>query len=244
MKLTVIGYWGAYPEAGEATSGYLIEEDDYRILVDCGSGVLSRLQQYLPLMKLDAVVLSHYHADHIADLRSLQYATMIQSQLDNRSTVLPVYGHDQDKDAFQRLTYQDYCQGIPIRHQQTLTIGPFKLRFISTTHPVYCLAMDISTDNSRMIYTADTEWNEDLLSFAPGSDLVISEASIYRAQKGKVQGHLTGEEAGQLAARLETQSLLLTHLPHFGQHEELVKEAGQHFKGPIDLAYEGKTYIL
>ena len=68
MKITTIGWWGAYPDANEASSGYLLESEGYYVLIDCGSGVLSRLQNYIALQNLDAVVLSHYHWDHVADI--------------------------------------------------------------------------------------------------------------------------------------------------------------------------------
>ncbi len=63
MKMTVVGFWGGFPEAGEATSGYLFEHDGFRLLVDCGSGVLAQLQKYITPSDIDAVVLSHYHHD-------------------------------------------------------------------------------------------------------------------------------------------------------------------------------------
>ena len=72
MKLTVIGCWGAYPGPGGASSGYLIENEragsSDRFLLDCGSGVLSKLHEYTDITKLNNIVLSHYHADHIADI--------------------------------------------------------------------------------------------------------------------------------------------------------------------------------
>ena len=77
MKMTVVGFWGGFPEAGEATSGYLFEHDGFRLLVDCGSGVLAQLQKYITPSDIDAVVLSHYHHDHVADIGVLQYARLI-----------------------------------------------------------------------------------------------------------------------------------------------------------------------
>ena len=79
MKMTVVGFWGGFPEAGEATSGYLFEHDGFRLLVDCGSGVLAQLQKYITPSDIDAVVLSHYHHDHVADIGVLQYARLITS---------------------------------------------------------------------------------------------------------------------------------------------------------------------
>ena len=71
MKMTVVGFWGGFPEAGEATSGYLFEHDGFLLLVDCGSGVLAQLQKYITPSHIDAVVLSHYHHDHVCGYRGI-----------------------------------------------------------------------------------------------------------------------------------------------------------------------------
>lgn len=84
MKVTVIGYWGGFPAANEATSGYLFEHEGFRMLVDCGSGVLAKLQNYVSVEKLDAVVVSHYHHDHVADIGPLQYARLIKKISERR----------------------------------------------------------------------------------------------------------------------------------------------------------------
>ena len=73
MRLTVLGKYGPFPAPGGATSGYLIEQGDTRVLFDCGSGVLTRLLAQCPLEQLDAVVLSHLHEDHVADMQVLAY---------------------------------------------------------------------------------------------------------------------------------------------------------------------------
>jgi ribonuclease BN (tRNA processing enzyme) len=109
-KITTIGWWGAYPSAGEATSGYLLQSDGLNILVDCGSGVLSLLQNYIKLQNLDAVVLSHYHWDHVADIGCLQYAARILMDLGDREKPLEIYGHAED-DNFSGLSYLQYSRG-------------------------------------------------------------------------------------------------------------------------------------
>src|SRR5690625_3694862 len=111
MKMTVVGFWGAYPEQEEATSSYLFEKDGFHILVDCGSGALAQLPKYLDPYDLDAVVLSHYHQDHSADIGVLQYYQLVQNQLRNQEDILPIYGHNQDEAAFANLTHQ-FTKGI------------------------------------------------------------------------------------------------------------------------------------
>lgn len=86
MKLTVLGKYGPYPRAGGATSGYLLAEGRTNLLVECGSGILSRLQQCIPLGEISGIVLSHLHSDHIADMFILRYALQILQQRGRRKT--------------------------------------------------------------------------------------------------------------------------------------------------------------
>ena len=112
MKMTVVGFWGGFPEAGEATSGYLFEHDGFRLLVDCGSGVLAQLQKYITPSDIDAVVLSHYHHDHVADIGVLQYARLITSATTRQLPELPIYGHTFDENGFHSLTHEPHTKGI------------------------------------------------------------------------------------------------------------------------------------
>jgi ribonuclease BN (tRNA processing enzyme) len=99
MKITVLGPWGAYPKAGEATAGYLLEHEDEKILIDCGSGVLAQLQKYIALSEITAVIISHTHFDHIADLGCLQYACLIDTDLGLRTSTLPIYIADESNNS-------------------------------------------------------------------------------------------------------------------------------------------------
>jgi ribonuclease BN (tRNA processing enzyme) len=241
MKLTTIGHWGAYPGNGEASSAYLIEEAGESVLLDCGSGVLSKLYNYTDLNQLNSVVLSHYHSDHIADIGCLQYASKVQLSLGERDKPISIYGHTRS-DFFNKLSYEDASIGIAIEEGNSCTIGPFTIQFKQTSHPVYALAMRIETESTSFAYSADTGWKEDLIDFFRGVDLLLCESSLYNKFKGRVEGHLTAGEAGLLAGKAEAGQLILTHLPHFGDHTELIKEAGEEYSGEIILAECGKIW--
>ena len=244
MKLIPIGIWGGYPKANEATSSFLIEHEGFHCLIDCGSGVLSSLQNYLPLEKLDAVILSHYHADHIADIGSLQYSRLIQFYLNNPSPVLPIYGHTEDQDNFAKLSYKEQTVGVKISEDDVVQIGPFTVSFCRTDHPVYCLAMKFAVEEKSIVLTADTGWRDELVDFARGTDLLISEANLYEEHVGVAPGHMGGSEAGKLAKRANAKQLLLTHLPLHGNIENIFKAAVQQFDGPTEIAKVGKEYII
>ena len=74
MKVTVVGCSGSFPGPDSAASCYLLEAPydgrTFRLLLDLGSGALGPLQRYADLESIDAVALSHLHADHCLDLCS------------------------------------------------------------------------------------------------------------------------------------------------------------------------------
>ncbi|MYL51183.1 MBL fold metallo-hydrolase [Halobacillus litoralis] len=241
MKVTIIGYWGAYPAAGSATSGYLFEKDGFSMLIDCGSGVLSRLQQFMKVDELDAVVLSHYHHDHIADIGPLQYACLVQNTLAETNETLPIYGHKEEKGKFETLTHQ-YTKGIAYEPEKTLEIGPFSIQFQKTNHPAPCYGMRISDGNDTAVYTADTSYFKEWATFAKNADLLITDTNFYKDMDGKKAGHMTSTEAATIAEEANVKTLWLSHLPHFGQLTRLRQEAEDIFSGTIQLADEGLSW--
>ncbi len=236
MRLTIVGCWGGYPKANEASSGYLLEEDGYQLLIDCGSGVLSKLQNWIKPEQLDAVVLSHYHSDHIADIGVLQHARLIQGFLGTPSPCLPIYGHALNEQEFVKLTYKEITKGISYDPTQVLKLGPFAIRFLQTDHPVPCFAMRIEAKHKTLVYTADTAFKEELIEFSRGADLLLCECNLYGNIEGKAAGHMTSFDAGVLAERAQVKQLILTHLPHFGNIKQLIQEASQKYSGSISLA--------
>jgi len=237
MELTIIGFWGAYPGCAEATSGYLLQSKGFSLLLECGSAVLSHLPEFIDLVDLDAALVSHYHTDHVADLGCLQYAVKVQTDLGLRSNPLPLYGPEGD--ACPSLTYHEYTLALYIGASEPMQIGPFTVTFQETNHPALCYAMRIESGGKSIVYTADTGWYEGLIDLARGADLLLCETSLYNRYLGWVDGHLTAGEAGRLASRAGVREMVLTHLPHSGEHTELLKEVRQEYAGPAELAATG-----
>lgn len=238
MKLTVIGYWGGYPAADGATSAYLLEKDHFSLLIDVGSGALSKLQKHTAVSDLDAVVLSHYHHDHVADIGVLQYARLVQYYTAGVSDVLPIYGHTEDETGFRSLTH-DYTKGIAYDPNETLAIGPFSITFLKARHPVPCFGMRITDGEHTIVYTADTSYQALWIDFAKNADLLITDCNFYAAQDGSEAGHMTSKEGGLIAEKAHVKELILSHLPQYGEHNQLINEASSEFQGKIQLAEEG-----
>ncbi|WP_249870151.1 MBL fold metallo-hydrolase [Oceanobacillus saliphilus] len=241
MKLTVIGFWGGYPARDGATSSYLIEKNNFSLLIDAGSGSLSKLQKYKELAELDAVVVSHYHHDHVADIGVLQYAKLIEYYVKGSEKVLPIYGHTKDEKEFETLNHQ-YTKALPYNPEQELQVGPFTIQFLETVHPVPCYGMRITDGESVIVYTADTSYKDEWSRFAENANLLITDCNYYAGQDGSNAGHMNSEEGAKIARDAGVETLILSHLPQYGELDQLAEEAAEYFKGTIRLAQEGLVW--
>lgn len=244
MNITPIGIWGGYPNKNEATCAYLIEQDGFRCLVDCGSGVVAAVQNYTELKDIDAVIISHYHPDHVADIGVLQHAAMVGMQLKEWEVPLPIYAHDRDAQGFAGLSYKGVTQGRAVQVSDTLELGPFQVTFCETDHPVYCLAMRFTDGHKTAVFTADTAWKDELVDFSKNADLLVAESNLYEKYLGIIQGHMSGSQAGQLATQASAKQLLLTHLPQYGELSEILAAAKKTYGGDVSFAEIGKKYQL
>ncbi|CAH2713544.1 hypothetical protein BACCIP111895_00680 [Neobacillus rhizosphaerae] len=244
MKLTVIGFWGGYPKQNAASSGYLLEHEGFQLLIDCGSGVLSKLQTIIQPEELDAVIISHYHPDHIADIGVLQHSRLIQGLLGKEFPTLPLYSHEYDQHEFTKLTYKTITKGIAYDTNSILSVGPFQVTFLKTDHPVPCYAMRIEVGGKTIVYTADGSFKEELIEFSKEADILLCECNFYGHQNGKSAGHMNSIEAGRLAKIAVVKQLILTHLPHYGNLSDLISEASSEFTGIIKLADEFQPISL
>ncbi|KGX84789.1 MBL fold metallo-hydrolase [Pontibacillus litoralis] len=241
MKVTVNGFWGGFPAANGATSSYLISSKGFNLLVDCGSGALSKLQTHTDVMDLDAVILSHYHFDHIADIGVLQYAVKVQNIVRETNKILPIYGHKEDMAGFRSLGHED-TEARAYDPEQGLQVGPFIIQFLKTIHPAPCYAMRISDGDATVVYTADTSYREEYISFSEDADLLITDSNFYDGMDGSGPGHMTSTESAHIATSAHVKQLWLSHLPHFGNHDQLKMEAERIFAGKVTLAHEGLSW--
>lgn len=179
MELTVLGFYGGYPYNNIGTSGYLLKTKDFNLLIDCGSGVLMSLENVLDPLKLNAVILSHYHADHIADVGVLQYYWQLHEKR-YQTDILPIYGHTLDKVQFDALTWPNATQKVAFDPNKVNNIGPFDISFLKTVHPVPAFAIRIKNrDNGKvLVYTADSRYFEELIDFSQNADLMIADTNF------------------------------------------------------------------
>lgn len=235
MKITVLGYYGGYPDKGIGTSGYLIQSGNYNLLLDCGSGVLLELEKVLNPLQLDAVLLSHYHSDHIADVGVLQhYWQLAPGQ--KKEAVLPIYGHNKDEENFKKLDWFDCTKGYQYNPDETLKLGPLHITFKLTKHPVVSYAMRIYDENSKktLVYTADTRYFDELISFCKDADMLITDTNFYNDKEG-TKWHMTSDETGYLAKKANVKKVLISHLPQYGNLDDLLKQTKDAAGDSVDI---------
>ena len=241
MRVTVIGRWGGCCRAGEACAGYLVEHDGCRILLDCGSGVAGRVQRVAALEDIDAVVISHWHADHCSDAGVLLHGRVIQTIVGQASSRIAFYAPDQEPD-LGRLTWEPYSCSHAIDESSVLRFGEMELTFHRTLHPVFCLATKIRCAGATLVYTADGALDGRLVDFARGCDLLIAECSLYPGADGSGPGHMNADDVAVLARRTNPGRLVLSHLPLYGEVGTLAERVGCGWDGPVDLAGDLSSY--
>jgi len=230
LKLTVIGFLGGYPANGNPTSSYLLESGDFKLLIDCGSGALLSLEEVLDPLKLNAVILSHYHHDHTADVGVLQYYWQLHAKR-YAAPILPIYGHSLDAVNFKGLDWPKSTKGVAYNPDEALKLGPFEITFFKTHHPVPAFAMRIKEQETGkvLVFTADTAYFPELTDFVQNADLLMTDTNFFADKTGQ-KWHMTSTESGKLAHDGNVHRVLLTHLPAIGDLHKLRQEA-QHAAG-------------
>lgn len=251
MRLTILGSSGGYSGPENPTSGFLLETGGKRFWIDAGHGTFSALQRVTDHTGIDALFVSHVHADHCVDLYALNVAFRFHEQGVLRQGLycppevwerVPLLLGDtpEAQEAF-RQTFDFH----PVLAGETVEVGGVRVSFARTAHPNYCLAMRFESDDGILTYSADTGPDFDLAGFARGSGLLLCEATY---QEGKVGApvHLTAREAAEAAVRSGARDLVLTHVwPAFDPRvsvEEARAGVGGRGDVRVEWAAPGSTF--
>jgi ribonuclease BN (tRNA processing enzyme) len=246
VRLTIVGCAGSAPAPSSPASCYLVEHDGFRLVLDLGNGSFGPLQTYVDPGAVDAVFLSHLHADHCLDVAPF----VVWHRYSGRSPKVrvPLYApvaaerrlalaYDADGDGI-----TDVFDFVPVG-SGSFALGPFEVTLARTAHPIECYAIRLSVDERSLVYTGDTGPCERVVDLARGADVLLAEAA-HPPGPGLPPGlHLTGREAAEHAAAAGVGRLLLTHIPSW------VDEIGQLFTASqvfseTELVRAGATYEI
>jgi ribonuclease BN (tRNA processing enzyme) len=264
VRITVLGKSPSWQDAGGACSGYLVQQDGYSLLVDCGNGVFGKLREVVDYVDVDAVIVSHLHADHFLDLLPFACALTYAP----RQQPVPVGGHpgtDEPARPLLRLpaggvetidaiTAATGLPGVVTRAFATaeydpvepLAFGPLTVRLHTVPHWVETCAIEVRDPaGRRFTYGADGAPSDALAAFAQDTDLLMVEATLPRPERDGVRGHMTPAEAAGVGARAGAGRVVLTHISDELDAGWALDEARAAYPGAaVDVAAGGAVYEL
>jgi ribonuclease BN (tRNA processing enzyme) len=238
VRLTILGSCGAWPEAGQACSGYLVEHDGFRLLVDLGYATVPRLLQRVTADQVDAVFISHGHPDHCADLNPLLRARALR---DDPPAPLPVYALPGALDAVLALDRPGMLAAAYVLHEITvgsrLDIGPFRAQTRLLPHWVPNAGVRLAAGDGVLAYTGDTGPSPDVVELARDADLLLAEATYVDEVPEDSRRYLSSaRQVGRQAADAGVRHLLLTHLWPGTDPAAARAAAGDRYDGEISVA--------
>ena len=259
----MLGKSPSWQDVDGACSGYLVTEGGTDVLLDCGNGVFGKLRRFRDYTDVDAVVVSHLHADHFLDLVPYAYALTYAP----RQQPVPVHtwpGTDTParprliappgaRDVFRRVTGAwgpedliekafDLCEYAV---GDTVEVGPLAFEFHEVPHFTQTHAVAVTSDGGRrFVFSGDSAPSDALVAFARDADLLLVEATLPRPEREGPRGHLTPREAGEHAKLAGARRVVLTHISDELDFEWARVEAERAFKGRVDVAREGAAFAV
>ena len=264
MQVTVLGKSPSWQDVDGACSGYLVREGDTTVVIDCGNGVFGKLRRHVDYVHVDAVVISHLHADHFLDLVPFSYALTYAP----RQQPVPVHiwpGTDSPakprliappgaRDCFRRVVgawgNEDLVENAfhleEYEESSTPEVGPLRFAFHRVPHftETFAIAVTSSETPGRLLYGADSKPTDELVEFARDADLLIIEGTLPRPERSGERGHLTPREAGEHGRAAGVKRVVLTHISDelLDPPDWALDEARAGFGGDIEIARDGATY--
>jgi ribonuclease BN (tRNA processing enzyme) len=253
MRITVLGGSGAFPTADQACSGYLVEHDGFHLLVDPGYATVPRLLAHIAADDVDAVLISHGHPDHCADLNPLLRARALSLPPTRRRTPpgdddlpppLPVYALPGATDAVLALDRPGMLDHAYVRHElrpgDRLSIGPFSGETRLLPHFTPNAGIRLAAGGAVLAYTGDTGPTPDVAELARGADILLAEASYAEEVPADSARYLSSaRQAGRYAADAGVGRLVLTHLMPGTDPDAARDAAAASFDGSIEIAAPG-----
>lgn len=264
MRLTIVGNTGSMSGPDGAASCYLVQVDGvdpktgknrtWSVVMDLGPGSFGQLWRYMNPRDLDALLITHGHADHMADIISMhvflkwhpegacsRLFTAGPAELVRR--IVDIHGYASPAEIASDFDIRT------VRPGTTLRVGPTTIAAYKANHPVEAYGFRIEGPSEEgdstvtIAYTGDTDTCDGMIKMAHGVDLLLSECGF--TDNDRAHGiHLSGTRAGQLAADGNVGQLVLTHIQPWTDVEVPLAEARAVYRGPLEVARPGQVYAV
>jgi ribonuclease BN (tRNA processing enzyme) len=219
---------------------------------------MGALYRYLDPRELDAIGLSHLHADHCLDLCGYHVAACYSPSAPwpRRPVFAPANAAGRLARAYEVWgsagERTESGESIAERFdwrlwQASQRIGPFIVRATRVEHPVEAYAIRVEEDvpgGAAMVYSGDTGPSEALLQLAKGVDLLLVESAFLDDPNNPPGMHLSGAQAATIGQEAGVTAIVLTHIPPWYEPDRVLAEATPHFDGPVSLAKPGATWDI
>lgn len=246
MRVTVLGGSGAWPTVDAACSGFLVEYGSFKLVIDMGYATFPRLLRHIAPEQVDAVLISHGHPDHCADLNPLLRARALG---DNPPPGLPLYCLPGALDAVLALDPPHMLANAAVLREfdagACIDIGPFGIETRLLPHFVPNAGFRVTTEGNVLAYTGDTGPSPQVVELARDADVLIAEATFPWDVPEEDADYLTSAiRAGRQATDARVRHLMLTHLWPGTDPVEAKRAAGRSFDGPMTVASSGVALDL
>lgn len=246
MELRVLGANGTYPTAGHPAAGYLLSHEGTDVWMDAGAGTLTALQDIMDPADLDAIVVSHIHADHSSDLfPAYHFFRFGPTPRSGLRLFVPAGAADRmrayvDPTGGNFAATFDEC--VPVTGEE-YRVGGLTFRFGRADHPVPTLLTRVDAGGRSLAYSGDTGTDCDLVGLAAGANTLLCEATFQGVDK-PAPHHLTAREAGEIAHRAGVERLILTHILPTLDPSESIEQAAAAFRGDVMAAAPGLEVLI
>jgi ribonuclease BN (tRNA processing enzyme) len=249
MRLTILGSGTVVPDGARNSSGYFIETDELRIMMDCGAGTVHALARYnLPWERMTHLFISHFHVDHAGELAALFFAFHhgMRSKRTEPLTVIGPRGLDRVMNGLKEAFGADLFEPeFPVALRliepgERIELGAgVRLSVAKTPHTKESLAVRIENGESAICYTGDTYHSEDVARFFDKASLMISECSFQERREGVA--HVSVKDVAQMASLAQAARLAVTHFYFEVDEQELTRELQSGFTGEVIIGRDGMS---
>ena len=220
MNFVILGSGTSVPHAQRSSSGYWLETEKGKLLLDCSASAIHRMaQENLDWANVDAIWISHFHLDHCGGLAPFLFGTKYAPETQGRKKVLRIFGPKGLRKLFANFDKaNDYGlleQPFPVEITEVEPLEKFQILpdaeavAAKTPHTPESCAIHIKSENKTLVYTSDTGLEKALGAFARSVDLFVMECSFVKNKP--VEKHLELADAMFLARLSEAKKIVLTH---------------------------------